>query len=690
MGNKVIPKYLGEHRREFINSFWLNIGDVTKIKTTNIIGNHELFKENPSLAIVDLMRRPENFGYTCQILFNKQLALFQPVVLKTLWNHSFPLLIGTRGGSKSWHLAVYALLRAIFQPGSKIVITGASFRQAKIIFNYVENIWKDSPMLQDILSSGSEGKHNKPYHDTDVYRFKIFDSDIIAIPTGDGERIRGVRASCLLCDEFNSINVQVFEEIMQGFGAVSMNPVQSMIDYYKLKALKELGDITEEQFLEHQAKLVSNQTVISGTCGYTFEHLYAYWKRYHDIIVGRDDKERMKQLFGNDDVGFTAKDFAIIRLPYDILPPRFMDAKTIAKAKATSNSSVFVSEFSACFISDSQGFFRRSLIQNCVVGGNPNLPIIKKDGLVDFTLLMEGNRNFKYVMGVDPAAESDNFAIIVLELWEDHRRVVYSWTTNNANHKAKLKHGLVDEHDYYRYCARKIRNIMKLYNIAEIAMDAQGGGKAVSEVLGDPKYLLAGEHAIYPIADPSKPRSTDFLDGLHILHLVEFSNANWVYDANHGLRQDMETRELIFPACDSLSFGLAHEQDKLTNRLKLSNNSEIDSLIETAEDVLLEIEELKNELVLIEHTKTPSGRDKWDTPQVKGLGTKKGRLRKDRYSALLLANAIGRAMIARVVEYKYDALGGMAKNLAKGKIKPSGEMGDGWSMGFGVRKGKLI
>jgi hypothetical protein len=37
-------------------------------------------------------------------------------------------------------------------------------------------------------------------------------------------------------------------------------------------------------------------------------------------------------------------------------------------------------------------------------------------------------------------------------------------------------------------------------------------------------------------------------------------------------------------------------------------------------------------------------RDHWDTPEIKTEGSKKGRLRKDRYSALLMANSSARRL----------------------------------------------
>ena len=43
-----------------------------------------------------------------------------------------------------------------------------------------------------------------------------------------------------------------------------------------------------------------------------------------------------------------------------------MDEKNIARAKATVHSAIYQSEYGAVFIADSDGFFKRSLIEGCV------------------------------------------------------------------------------------------------------------------------------------------------------------------------------------------------------------------------------------------------------------------------------------------------------------------------------------
>lgn len=976
--------------QQFIDEYWYGLGDMTKVKMENVFLNNSEFVTNPTVAIIDILRKPENFAYTCKLLLNVKLLPFQVIILQQLWNHTFPILTASRGASKSFTLAVYCLLKAIFQPGSKIVISGSSFRQAKIIFSYIETIWKNAPVLKSILS-----KEDRPSHDTDMYTFRIGESSITSIPLGaGGDKIRGLRASCLhpdtiieteiglmriddyqkyieqnpclftgndkvplekpshflitpkidayqvkliggydficsdfhrvlttkgwklgkdlttddslvfknnykfpeknividdieldeelawlfghilsnkynviawkssmyynidinnenltkilksfgviidnnkkipwsilrspkkvvlaflsalmechgvcsnklnmrivyytdsiqlcnelqilltklglfvvkgsiidkltkerkfficlyknkaieffnmlnvpkwyklrnkyylgtseynknclrvkkveklneqlslrdftlptthsfygnsfiqhnclLVDEFNSVDVNIFEEVLRGFTSVSLNPYDSVLEQSKLLALKELGKISNEEFNNEILLSGHNQIIISGTCGFTFENLYKYWRKYHDIIMTGGDKAKLSHIFnGNIPDGLSWKDFCIIRLPYTLLPQAFMDEKSIGQAQATSSQAIFDSEYGVVFISDTDGFFKRTLIESCVCR-NTTPPVSKPScGILEFNASLKGEPDCEYILACDPAASRDNLAIVLLELHHDHRRVKYCWTINDKKHKLRIKYGLAAEHDYYRYCVRKMRDLMRVFKVKAIALDAQGGGKPLIEIFGDPSYLNVGEYPIYPIIEQDVDKLTDNLPGLHIIHAIQFSNADWVYDANHGLRQDMETRELIFPLKDSLAYGLAHEDDKIHNRIIIDEeHSEAEDLGDTLEDCLLEIEELKNELTLIEHSKTANGRDKWDTPQVKGLNNKKGRLLKDRYSALLMANALGRSLIARTVPENILSYGGTAQSF---KSKQDKKHRDNY--GIAVRRG---
>ena len=54
----------------------------------------------------------------------------------------------------------------------------------------------------------------------------------------------------------------------------------------------------------------------------------------------------------------------------------------------------------------------------------------------------------------------------------------------------------------------------------------------------------------------------------------------------------------------------------------------------------------------------PNARDRWDTPELKLPNGKKGRLRKDRYSSLVIANMLARQMGRILDGPNYDIVGG--------------------------------
>jgi hypothetical protein len=90
-------------------------------------------------------------------------------------------------------------------------------------------------------------------------------------------------------------------------------------------------------------------------------------------------------------------------------------------------------------------------------------------------------------------------------------------------------------------------------------------------------------------------------------------------------------------------------EDNLKNRM-----------FDTLEECVLDIEELKDELSMIQMTQTNSGRDRWDTPEVIVGTGRKSKMRKDRYSALLMANMSARVLQRTPTQEAYNFYGGFA------------------------------
>jgi hypothetical protein len=201
---------------------------------------------------------------------------------------------------------------------------------------------------------------------------------------------------------------------------------------------------------------------------------------------------------------------------------------------------------------------------------------------------------------------------------------------------------------------------MKTFPPLRIGMDAQGGGVAIEEAMHDPNKIYEGEKLIWPIIDDNKYKESDDKSGLHILELIQFARADWTAQANHGLRKDLEDKILLFPRFDQITLALAVDRE---NQDLLTAN--FDNLYDTESGCILEIEELKNELTTIVMSQTSTAgnaRDRWDTPDVKMPNGKKGKLRKDRYSSLVIANMLARQVSRASEPVKFDVIGSNLKN----------------------------
>lgn len=573
-------------------------------------------------------------GWTAKVILGLDLFPIQIAMLQMIWNTPFPMIIACRGGSKSFMLAVYAVLRAILDPGTKIVIVGAGLRQARLVFNYIDTIWGNSPMLRGIVGGG---KKAGPRQNVDLCYFRVGESIIYALPMGDGTKIRGFRANVVIADEFASIPEDVFDIVVRGFAATAKTPVEEArkIAFDKNLAKIDLPPDVKKKLIIDDGKMHGNQIIYSGTAYYAFNHFAKKYQMWQDIIRSKGDEDKIAQIFGGENLvpdSFNYKDYSVIRIPHTHLPDGLLDLRQLSHAKATLPRNIYLMEYGAVFVKDSDGFYPRSLIEGCTV--YPNKTIETPDGNVTFTPLMRGIKGPKYVMGVDPAAERDNLAVTITEVWSNHYRLVYCWAVNKKEFIKRKNLGLITDEDYYAYCCSRIREIVRLFNPVRIEMDSQGGGYAVAEMLRNKKLLDTdkGDFPIYEVVDFNEPKSTDGeTDGRHILHLVKQSS-EFNQDANIALHKSLETRTLLFPAFDSVKMYSALEAEK-----------SMGIVFDTYEENVFNIEELKNELCTIHMSETATGRERFDTPQVVTPGAvegrqRKGRLRKDRYTALLLSH----------------------------------------------------
>jgi hypothetical protein len=181
----------------------------------------------------------------------------------------------------------------------------------------------------------------------------------------------------------------------------------------------------------------------------------------------------------------------------------------------------FYSNTAGCFVADSDGFYKRSIIE----AASTNKPILINGKQIQFSIMRQGHIDKSYIIGIDPAADQDNAAIIVIELNGDHRRIVQCWTTNKKKYnnlkKKMLERNIEINDDYYAYIARKIRQLMGLFSVEKIVMDKHGGGTAVAEALSSKRNTPEGEFPIYEEIDYDNPKPSDSEEGLHLRLIVQ-------------------------------------------------------------------------------------------------------------------------------------------------------------------------
>lgn len=192
--------------------------------------------EKPHIHLLKLFMKPENFAFACRHILNLNILPMQAVMLHDMWWKPFVMLIGSRGLSKTFTLAIYCLLRAMFLQPRKVVICAASFRQAKFVMQYIETIWQNAPILRDLCRSSDKKQHEGVRKDIDRWMMTIGQSTIVCLPLGNGSKIRGERANDIIAEEFSSINPEIYETVISGFSIVSANPVEKV----KEEAIRKL------------------------------------------------------------------------------------------------------------------------------------------------------------------------------------------------------------------------------------------------------------------------------------------------------------------------------------------------------------------------------------------------------------------------------------------------------------------
>jgi len=303
---------------------------------------------------------------------------------------------------------------------------------------------------------------------------------IEGLPLGTGQKVRGQRYNILLMDEY----AQIPEEIIK----LAIRPMMKV-----------------------KRKGIDNKYVISSTAYYPWNHFYLQYLFYNVMIHKKPDLYALHEYIDDD----------LLMVPD---PPFELDEEFNEMMKSDTTDEMYQMENRCKFPIEDVGFFTAFLLDKCT-------PRDDENHFNSVPIEVEGDPSAVYSMGVDAARVlgGDNFSITLLKLKGTVKQLTHVFTLNGAT---------------YQEMVRAIRNIMRVFNVIQIDLDASGGGTTIKDLLMEPYRNIDGTLSP-PILDMD---DKDMLmrDGIHILKMVNFTMPV-VNDLYIRLKADMQHKNLELP-----------------------------------------------------------------------------------------------------------------------------------------------
>lgn len=564
-----------------------------------------------------------NPAFMMDLIAGIKMFPMQEVIIKGWMHNDYNLGVMGRGVSKSWSVALFAIIWAILNRNNRVVIVSFAFRASRRILEQVEKFIedKDASLLKACFDKDIQRK-------TDEWLLRLPNgSTIQCLPLGDGKKIRGTRADTLIVDEFAYLPETIIGEVIRPFLTANNKIKEQVENKEREDKLIARGVMTEDQrtVIEDFKKII----FLSSAC-FEFEHMF---KRYTDWVNLIMDDKRAQEI---KDSGMS---YFVSRIGYEAAPAGLLNMKEIEEAKKDISEAMFKREYGAIFSGDSDGYFRASKMFQCSVSDR-ELP----------SLELVGEKGAEYVLGIDQALSgsegSDHFAMCLMKLVKrptDERRI------GMVVHSYAVAGGALRDHMTY------LLYILTNFNVVYIALDASQGDE-LEFVNSCNQSRMFKEHHIELSSIEADFKKDDYKDlplqirrsynrtAGRILHKQPFSSS-FQRAANEYLQGCFDHKRILFGSKigshDGATMGRALEVDLSLlqshadlidiESKTLSNNAFIE-----LQDRLLDL--TRKECAMIQVKSTELGTLTFGLPQSAKRTSGPQKQRKDSYSALLLCN----------------------------------------------------
>ena len=559
----------------------------------------ELGGKEAQISLAKFLRH--NLYFTTELLTGIKLAPFQEVTLRAMLNRNFNMCVWGRGCGKTFIASIFCVLQTIFEPGTKILVAGPTFRTARFIFNNIEKIHdgKGSELLQSVF--GSKSKRN------DQYEWLINGGSITAIPLS-GEKIRGFRANVLVLDEYLLLPEETIQTVLMPF----LVAPQDMKERLEIREVEDRMILAGKMTEEERTPFKNNSKMIAlSSASYTFENLYKTYQEWTRKIY--DEKE------SSDATYF------ISQLGYEALPEHMIDNTIIEEAQEGGQShSSFQREYCAQFTDGSDSYFSAKKMFECTVpdGESP-------------TTKIKGQADKKYILAIDPSfsdsPSSDYFAMSVMELDEERKQcsLVHGYAVAGGHLKNHIK--------YFYY-------LNKFFDFELIMIDNAGY-----------QFIDSANESKYFKQDKIKLSFFDFnsdAEDLEYRQMLKRSRFQYNKESGRKCIKQVFTSNFIRRANEHLKACIDYKKIWFASRITANNQAFEEAVSTTVDRNLLHAEttldlmemqddivyQTKNQCALKEVKSTARGTQTFDLPLHLKKSTSATKARKDNYTTLMLGN----------------------------------------------------
>ena len=565
--------------------------------------------ENESKILLYKFLR-ENPSFATDLFTGVKLFPFQHMAIKAMMESDYFLGIWSRGMSKSFSTAIFALLDAILNQGVQIGILSKSFRQSKMIFKKIEDISKSPKATFFAQCITRTSKMN------DEWIMEIGSSSIRALPLGDGEKLRGYRFQRIIIDELLLMPEKIFNEVIMPFLSVVENPTERQEIYDLETKMIEQGKMKEEE----RKKWPNNKIIGLSSASYKFEYLYKLYQQYENLILNENKQDGAHR--------------TIMHFSYDCAPAQLYDQNLINQSKTTMSESQFQREFGAIFTDDSSGYFKVSKMAECTLpdGEGQSVEVI-------------GNPKDDYILAFDPSwsesESSDDFAMLLIKINLDTRKgtVVHSYALSGSSLKTHIK--------YMAY-------ILTHFNVSAVVGDYNGGVQFVNSC--NESEIFKNKNLKLGVIEVDLDNTKDYDKNLRRLRnqynkseknfvFLRKPTSAWIRLANESLQSAFDHKRIFFAgAAMNDDYNNQRKSRVPIEELKFMRNdpnqkggkgARMIDFVEHQKDMM---DLIKVQCALVQITTSAQGTQSFDLPPT--LRKQKGadKARKDSYSALVLGN----------------------------------------------------